>query len=96
MNLYYVKHQHDAATCPAQDPAMGAQLLTHLSEANASRFGIRIHGDAVLDGQHTFVLILEAPDEEKVNQYMQPFQQAGPVEVTLASHCETVVDRGGC
>jgi uncharacterized protein with GYD domain len=75
---------------------MGSMLLQHLSPAQANRFGIQIHGDAVLDGAHTLVLILEAPDQAKVEAYLQPFQQAGTVEIFPASPCETVVERQGC
>jgi hypothetical protein len=96
MSLYFVRHQHDAQTCPAQDPEMGGMLLSHLSPANASKFGVAIRGDAVLDGQHTFVLILEADRPDQVEDFMQPFKQAGPVEIYPASECETVVERAGC
>jgi hypothetical protein len=96
MSLFFVRHQHDAQTCPAQDPDMGAALLTHLSPANAGKFGINVRGDAVLDGQHTFVLILEADHQGQIEDFMQPFKQAGPVEIYPASECETVVERAGC
>ncbi|PWH18990.1 MAG: sulfite oxidase [Anaerolineae bacterium] len=96
MSLYFVRHQHSAERCPAKDPQMGSMLLQHLSPAQANRFGIQIHGDAVLDGAHTLVLILEAPDQAKVEAYLQPFQQAGTVEIFPASPCETVVERQGC
>jgi len=96
MSLYFVRHQHTAETCPAKDPAMGAMLLSHLSPLNARKFGVSIQGDAVLDNQHTFVLILEAAEKSQVDQFMQPFSMAGPVEVWPASECETVVERAGC
>jgi len=96
MSLYFVRHQHDAATCPARDPAMGSMLLAHISPQNARKMGVIIHGDAVLDNQHTFVLILEAEAKAQVEQFMQPFAQAGSVEIWPASACETVVERAGC
>lgn len=96
MALYFVRHQHSAETCPAQSPEQGNMLLSHLSPSNASKFGIGIRGDAVLDGQHTFVLILEANSQEQVEAFMEPFKQAGPVEISPASACETVVERAGC
>lgn len=96
MSLYFVRHQHDAETCPAKDPTAGNMLLDHLSPGNALKFGVRLQGDAVLDGQHTFVLILDADETSQVEQFMQPFKQAGPVEIWPASHCETVVERAGC
>lgn len=96
MSLYFVKHQHSAETCPAKDPNMGAMLLSHISKQNARKFGVEIQGDAVLDNQHTFVLILEAEDQSQVENFMQPFRGAGPVEIWPASQCEEVVERAGC
>jgi len=96
MALYFVEHRHSPDTCPARDPRMGAMLLQHLSPANAEQHGVKIQGEAVLDGQHTLVMIVEAQDAEAVKRFMQPFEQAGSVEVKAANHCETVVERGGC
>jgi len=96
MSLYFVRHQHDAETCPAKDPQMGQMLVQHVSKANARKFGVGLIGDAVLDGQHTFVLILEAEDQAYIEQFMQPFAMAGSVEISPASTCETVVERAGC
>ncbi len=96
MSLYYVNHQHAAETCPARDSEMGSQLLGHLLPLNARKYGVKVVADAVLDGQHTFVLILEADNQEKIEQFMQPFAMAGSVDIQPASHCETVVERAGC
>jgi hypothetical protein len=96
MSLYFVRHQHDAATCPAQDPAAGNMLLEHISPSNARKYDIQVKSDAVLDGQHTFVLILEADQQVKIEKFMEPFKQAGSVEIYPASLCETVVERAGC
>ena len=96
MSLFFVKHQHSAETCPAKDPLMGSMLLTHISPGNARKYGVELQGDAVLDGQHTFVLIVDAQEKEHVEKFMQPFSQAGPVEILPASSCETVVERAGC
>lgn len=71
-------------------------LLTHLAPANASRFGLTIHGEAVVNGAHTLYLIVDAPDRENVTRFMQPFAQAGSVEILPASPCEVVVSRGAC
>ena len=96
MSLYFVRHQHSPEACPAQHPEMGNMLLSHLSPGNASKFGVGLRGDAVLDGKHTFVLILEADGQDKVEAFMAPFSQAGQVEIHPASACETVVERAGC
>ncbi len=96
MSLYFVRHQHTAETCPAKNPEMGQMLLQHLSKANARKFGVDLLGDAVLDGQHTLVLIAEVEDQEYLVNFMQPFAQAGSVEIMPASTCEAVVERQGC
>lgn len=96
MSLYFVRHQHDAEICPASDPNMGAMLLSHMDSQNARQFGVEIHADAVLDGRHTFVLIVGSDSVENIERFMQPFSQAGPVEIMPASTCEVVVDRAGC
>ena len=96
MSLYFVRHQHAAANCPAQDPAMGQMLLQHLTKANARKYGIDLLADAVLDSQHTLVVIAESEDPQYVHDYMQPFAQAGTVEIMPASTCEAVVARLGC
>lgn len=96
MSMFYVHHQHRAETCPARDPQMGNALLRHITPSNAMKSGVRILSDAVLDGEHTFVLILEASDESVVRNFMQPFAMAGTLEIKPASHCETVVERAGC
>ena len=96
MSLYFIRHQHTAETCPAKNPEMGQMLLQHLTKQNTRKFGVDILGDAVLDAQHTFVLIVESEDKEYVKNFMQPFAMAGSVEITEASSCEAVVERGGC
>lgn len=96
MSLYFVRHQHTAETCPARNPEMGEMLLAHLSPRNALKNGISIQGDAVLDGQHTLVMIVAADSPERIDLYMQPFKMAGTVEIIPASNCEAVVERAGC
>jgi hypothetical protein len=96
MSLFVTRHQHPAERCPAMDPQMGSMLLQHVSPANAATFGITIRGEAVINDAHTFYMIMEAPDRERVEQFMAPFAQAGSVEVLPASTCEAVIGRGGC
>jgi hypothetical protein len=96
MPLFVAQHTHAPENCPAADPQMGNMLLGHLSPANAARQGINIQAEAVIDNAHTLYIILEAPDRERVMQFMAPFAQAGTVEVHGASPCEAVVGRGGC
>lgn len=96
MALYVVQHRHPADRCPARDKQMAPMLLKHLSPANAEQFGIKIQSEAVIDGEHTLYLIVESAERDNVNRFMQPFAQAGSVEIFPASRCEAVVERGAC
>jgi len=96
MSLFVVQHKHTAETCPAGNPQMGAALVQHVSPEHASKFGVNVRADAVVDGQHTFVLIVEAADDDIVRDFMTPFYQAGTVEIMPASSCEQVVERAKC
>jgi hypothetical protein len=96
MSLFVVQHSHPAERCPAKDPQMGQMLLKHLAPENAARFGVTVTSDAVVDGEHTFYMIVEAEDQNRLEQFMAPFAQAGSVRVQPASHCGEVVGRLGC
>jgi DMSO/TMAO reductase YedYZ molybdopterin-dependent catalytic subunit len=75
---------------------MGATLLNYLSRPNVSQHGVRIQGEAVVDGEHTAYFIVEAADESRVREFMQPFQMAGSLDIYPASTCARVVASGGC
>ena len=75
---------------------MRQMLLDHLATANAQEHDITVHGEAVLDGQHTLYLIAEADDQSRLEEFLQPFAMAGSVDVWPASHCAAIVERGGC
>ena len=96
MALFVVRHQHTAERCPAQDPYAGAGLLNYLSRPNVRQHGVRIQGEAVVQGEHTVYFIVDADDEAKLRGFMQPFQQAGSVDIYPASTCAGVVASGGC
>lgn len=96
MALFVVRHQHPAEQCPARDPQSGADLLNHLSRSRVWRTGVTIHGEAVVQGEHTLYLILESDSDKEVHEFMAPFAAAGNVEVYRASTCAGVVAFGGC
>jgi DMSO/TMAO reductase YedYZ molybdopterin-dependent catalytic subunit len=96
MALFIVRHQHEHDRCPAQDPYMGATLLNYLSRPNVRRHGLEIQGEAVVQGEHTLYLIVQADDESHVREFMQPFQMAGSLDIYPASTCARVVASGGC
>jgi DMSO/TMAO reductase YedYZ molybdopterin-dependent catalytic subunit len=96
MALFIVRHHHGADQCPAADPYVGAGLLNYLSRPNVRKLGVQIQGEAVVRGEHTMYLIVDADDEARVREFMQPFQAAGSVDIYPASTCARVVASGGC
>ena len=96
MSLFIVRHQHAAGRCPAQDPFMGATLLNYLSRPNVRKFGLQIQGEAVVQGEHTMYLIVDAVDENHLREFMRPFQMAGSLDIYPASSCVRAVASGGC
>lgn len=96
MALFVVRHAHDAERCPAHDPYMGAMLLNHLSRPTTRQHGVEIKGEAVVQGEHTMYVIVEARDEACIREFMQPFQMAGTLDIYPASTCARVVASGGC
>ena len=96
MAMFIVRHQHDGDRCPAADPLVGASLLNYLSRPQVQQRGIEIHGEAVVQGEHTMYLIVEANDAANVVRFMEPFSEAGTVDVYPASTCARVVASGGC
>lgn len=96
MSVFVVRHQHRPESCPASDFTSGAQLLNHLSRTNAARHRVRIHGEAVLQGAHTLLVIAEATTEEELISYLSPLAEVGSLEVELAATCASVVASGGC
>jgi DMSO/TMAO reductase YedYZ molybdopterin-dependent catalytic subunit len=96
MALFVVRHQHSAERCPAQDPFVGASLLTYLSRPNVRQHGVQIQGEAVVQGEHTVYFIVEAADEIGLRAFMEPFRMAGSLDIYPASTCARVVASGGC
>jgi DMSO/TMAO reductase YedYZ molybdopterin-dependent catalytic subunit len=96
MALFIVRHQHPAERCPVADPEMGALILNHLSRPNVRKQGVEIHGEAVVQGEHTVYMIVESSDEDSVSSFMRPFAMVGSVEILPASTCTSAVIGGGC
>ncbi|WP_431823848.1 sulfite oxidase [Burkholderia sp. F1] len=96
MALFVVRHQHPAERCPAQDPDMGAMLLNHLSRPNVRQYGVEIRGEAVVRNEHTAYFIVEADDENRLREFMKPFEMAGSLDIYPASTCARVIASGGC
>ena len=71
-------------------------LRRRLSRESTDRYGVTIRAEAMVDGQHTLHVILEASDAEQVRKFMAPFAQGGSVSVLSASPCEDIIARGEC
>jgi hypothetical protein len=95
MALFVAQHQHRPESCPAAH-ASGFLLLDHVSAATAAWYGVAIQAEAVLDGAHGLVLVLEAADRARVEAFMEFFARWGEVQVFPASPADEAVSRGGC
>src|SRR4029453_11840530 len=96
MALFIALPRHEPERCPPAEPYMGATLLNYLSRPNVRQHGITIQGEAVVRGEHTMYMIVEASEEDRVPAFVGPFEQAETVEVYPASTCVRVVAGGGC
>ena len=72
MPLFVVQHEHLPERCPAAFES-GSALLAHISAATAARYGVAIQAEAVLDGEHRLLLVLEAASREQVERYVRFF-----------------------
>jgi hypothetical protein len=96
MPLYFVDHQHTADTCPTKNREMMLMLGQHVTQANADTFGIKILADVVHPGEHRLNMVLEAPSQEPVDRFVQPFGMVGTVAVKEVTTCEQVVATSVC
>jgi len=72
------------------------ELLSHVSAAGAARYGVIILAEAVPDGEHQLILILQASRQDQVERFMALFTLFGSVRVQPAWSSEAVIARGGC
>lgn len=96
MPLYFLEHRHTAETCPTAKPDMLRMLGAHVRPDNASKLDIKIHSDIVHPGEHRMMMVLEAPDQEPINEFARPFGMVGTVEVKEVTTCEEVVATAQC
>lgn len=96
MPRFLLEHRHTDETCPARDPAMAKGLADHIKSAS-SQFGVTVLSDAIFPGEHTLHLVVEADSLGKVDTFMTPFRNVGPVTIKPVITCETVLfDPGSC
>jgi hypothetical protein len=93
MALYLIQHTHTAETCPTKDPEMVRQLSSHVTAANASRYGVNIVADFVYEPEHTVLLVLEAESADKAANFALPFLHVGPVTIRAGATCDEVARR---
>ncbi|MGV9869989.1 molybdopterin-dependent oxidoreductase [Rhodococcus koreensis] len=96
MALFVVRHQHGETRCPAADPDTGAAMLNHLSRSRSRQHGVDIVGEAVVKGEHTMYMIVEATDVAAVDEFVKPLTSVGTAEIFPASTCARVITNGGC
>ena len=94
--LFFVEHAHSAETCPTKDRKMMMMLGQHVTQENADNYGIKILADVVHPGEHRMNMVLEAPEQSKVDEYMKPFGMVGSVSVKEVHTCEQVVATSVC
>jgi hypothetical protein len=88
MPQYLIQHTHTAETCPTKNPEMVRQLASHMTPANAAKYGVKILADWVNEPQHTVILVLEAASAENAAKFALPFLNAGSVTITAGVTCE--------
>jgi hypothetical protein len=93
--LFVVEHHHLPRECPAS-AGRGSGLLSEISAAKAARHGVTIAAEALIDGEHRLILIVEAADSEAVGRFLGFLVQCGELRVMAASTAEAAVARRGC
>jgi hypothetical protein len=94
MPLFVAHHRHSPESCSAS--AIGAQLLSRVSAAAAASYGVTIEAEALIDGEHRLLLIVDAVDREAVEQFLAFLADHGDMQVLPASTAEEAVERGSC
>jgi hypothetical protein len=95
MPLFVAQHRHLPQDCPAS-AGSGSGLLSVISATNAARHGVTIEAEALIDGQHRLILVVDAPDCETVQSFLAFLTECGDLQIVAASTAEQAVERGGC
>jgi hypothetical protein len=95
MPLFVAEHHHTPAHCPAS-AAGDSGLLSRISAANAARHGVTIAAEALIDGEHRLVLIVDAANSEAVERFLGFLLHFGDLQIRAASTAEEAVQRRGC
>jgi uncharacterized protein with GYD domain len=57
---------------------------------------VTIEAEAVIDGEHRLMLVVEAPDDKSVQRFLAFLGERGELQIMAASAAEAAVERGGC
>lgn len=71
-------------------------LLSRISAAAAADYGVTIQAEALLDGEHLLLLVVQAVSPEAVRQFLAFLPSPGQLRVLPACTAEQAVQRGGC
>jgi hypothetical protein len=93
--LFVAQHRHPPDQCPAS-PGSGPLLLSRVSAATAARYGVTIEAEALIDGEHLLLLVVQAASQEAVERFLAFLPGPGCLRVLLACNAEEAVQRGGC
>jgi len=93
--LFVAQHRHRPEDCPAA-PGRGMRLLSRVSAATAARYGVTIEAEALPEGEHCLLLVVEAASPEAVERFLAFLPHPGGLRVLPASTAEEAVERGGC
>lgn len=73
-----------------KNPDMVRQLASHVTQANADKYGVKILADWVYEAEHTVILVLEADSPEKAAKFALPFLNVGTITMRAGATCEEV------
>ena len=93
--LFVAQHRHPPDQCPAS-PGSGPLLLSRVSAATAARYGVTIEAEALIDGEHLLLLVVQAASQEAVERFLAFLPGPGCLRVLPACSAEDAVQRGGC
>ena len=95
MPLFVAQHRHPPEHCPAS-AEMGSLLLSRVSAAAAARYGVTIQAEALADGEHLLLLVVQAASPQAVRRFLAFLPGPGDLQVQPACTAEEAVQRGGC
>jgi hypothetical protein len=93
--MFVAQHRHPPEQCPAS-PGSGLLLLSRVSAATAARYGVSIEAEALIDGEHLLLLVVQAASQDAVERFLTFLPGPGCLRVMPACSAEEAVQRGGC